>query len=256
MQRVYGINNKDWHYMNKKIKLFVRENFPFLIGAHHFWVYVMKRFVAPRRRKAYGYFGSTTYLWLPALVENPRTVFLYEDVHIRHGLTVINTCGKVVVKKYTGIAPDCTIVTGNHTPTVGVPQRIGGPCHVNDNEKGVTIDEGVWIGTRVTLLAGAHVGRGAVIGAQSLVNKEIPPYAVAVGSPAKVIASVFTIDQILEHERRLYKPEERFTREYLEELFAKHYEGKKSIGKSSMSEEDKQKVKAFSLRLYNHIVVD
>ena len=192
----------------------------------------------------------------PAAIANPANVFLYEDIHLREGLKVINYTGKVVIKKFTAIAPDCTIVTGNHTPTVGVPQRLGGPCHINDNEKGVTIEEGVWIGTRVTLLSGAHVGRGAVIGAQSLVNKEIPPYAVAVGSPAKVIASVFSIEQILEHERHLYKPEERLSREYLEELFAKYYDGKKSIGKSDMSEEDRKKVKEAASQLYNKIVVD
>lgn len=192
----------------------------------------------------------------PAAIANPANVFLYEDIHLREGLKVINYTGKVVIKKFTEIAPDCTIVTGNHTPTVGVPQRLGGPCHINDNEKGVTIEEGVWIGTRITLLSGAHVGRGAVIGAQSLVNKEIPPYAVAVGSPAKVIASVFSIEQILEHERHLYKPEERFSREYLEELFAKYYDGKKSIGKSDMSEEDRKKVKEAASQLYNKIVVD
>lgn len=192
----------------------------------------------------------------PAAIANPANVFLYEDIHLREGLKVINYTGKVVIKNFTEIAPDCTIVTGNHTPTVGVPQRLGGPCHINDNEKGVTIEEGAWIGTRVTLLSGAHVGRGAVIGAQSLVDKEIPPYAVAVGSPAKVIASVFSIEQILEHERHLYKPEERFSREYLEELFAKYYDGKKSIGKSDMSEEDRKKVKEAASQLYNKIVVD
>lgn len=237
------------------ISNFIKENLSFAIGIKHFCRFVNVNFIKPKNRKSFGYFGSTTLLKTPATITNPANVFLYEDIHVREGLTIINDSGKVVIKKYTGIAPDCTIVTGNHTPTVGVPHRLGGPYHINDNEKGVTIEEGVWIGTRVTFLSGAHVGRGAVIGAQSLVNKEIPPYAVAVGSPAKVIASVFTIEQILEHERRLYKPDERFPREYLEELFAKYYEGKKSIGKSEMSEEDQKKIKEASLSLFNKITV-
>lgn len=239
-----------------KISTFVKENFPFIVGVKHFCRFVNVRFVQPKNRKSYGYFGSTTLLKTPAVITKPSNVYLYEDVHIREGLNVINNSGKVIIKKFTEIAPDCTIVTGNHTPTVGVPQRLGGPYHINDNEKGVTIDEGVWIGTRVTLLSGAHVGRGAVIGAQSLVNKDIPPYAVAVGAPAKVIASVFSIDQILEHERHVYKAEERFSRKYLEELFAKYFDGKKSIGKGSMSDEDRQKLKVASSQLYNKINVD
>lgn len=238
------------------LSTFIKENFSFFIGLNHFVKFVNVCFVKPKKRKSFGYFGSTTLLKLPAMITNPANVLLYEDIHVRGGLKIINESGKVVIKKFTGIAPDCTIVTGNHTPTVGVPQRLGGPCHINDKEKGVIIEEGVWIGTRVTLLAGAHVGRGSVIGAQSLVNKEIPPYAVAVGSPAKVIASVFTIDQILEHERRLYKPEERFSREYLEELFAKYYVGKKSIGKSDMSEDDANKIREAASELYNQIIVE
>lgn len=238
-----------------EISTFIKEKFPFIVGVKHFLRFVNVRFIQPKNRKSFGYFGSTTLLKTPAMITQPGNVFLYEDIHIREGLTIINGCGKVVIKKFTGIAPDCTIVTGNHTPTVGVPHRLGGPCHINDNEKGVTIDEGVWIGTRVILLSGAHVGRGAVIGAQSLVNKEIPPYAVAVGSPAKVIASVFSIEQILEHERHLYNPEERFSREYLEDLFSKFYDGKKSIGKSDMSDEDRKKIIEASQSLFNKITV-
>lgn len=227
----------------------------FFVGIKHFCRFVNVRFIRPKNRKSFGYFGRTALLKTPAAIANPANVFLYEDIHLREGLKVINYTGKVVIKKFTEIAPDCTIVTGNHTPTVGVPQRLGGPCHINDNEKGVTIEEGVWIGTRVTFLSGAHVGRGAVIGAQSLVNKEIPPYAVAVGAPAKIIASVFSIEQIMEHERRLYNPEERFSREYLEDLFSKFYNGKKSIGKSDMSDEDRKKVIEASLSLFNKITV-
>ena len=52
---------------------------------------------------------------------------------------------------------------------------------------GITIEDDVWVGANVTFLDGAYVGRGAVIGAGSLVRGKIPPYSIAVGSPAKVI---------------------------------------------------------------------
>lgn len=235
------------------LKQAAKKHLSFFIGLRHFARFVSVRFIAPKRRGTFGRFGSTTLLKTPAVITCPQNVFLSDDVHIREGLQIINYTGKVVIKKFVGIAPDCTIVTGNHCPTVGVPHFLGGPCHINDNEKGVTIDEGVWIGTRVTLLAGAHVGRGAVIGACSLVNKDIPPYAVAVGSPAKVIASVFTLEQILEHERLLYPEEERFPREYLEELFATHYAGRKAIGKSTISDADLQKVRRGVLAMHHPI---
>ncbi len=51
----------------------------------------------------------------------------------------------------------------------------------------VEIGDGAWMGTRVTILDGVRIGRGAVIGACSMVNKDIPSFGVAVGTPAKVV---------------------------------------------------------------------
>lgn len=54
----------------------------------------------------------------------------------------------------------------------------------------ITIEDDAWLGARVIVLRGAHIGKGAVIGANSVVTGVIPPYTVAVGSPARVIRSV------------------------------------------------------------------
>ena len=51
----------------------------------------------------------------------------------------------------------------------------------------VIIEDNVWLGEKVSVMAGVHIGRGAIIGANSVVTKDIPAYAIAVGSPAKVI---------------------------------------------------------------------
>ena len=51
----------------------------------------------------------------------------------------------------------------------------------------VIIEDYVWIGTRSIILPGVTIGEGAVIGAGSVVTKNIPPYSIAVGNPAKVI---------------------------------------------------------------------
>lgn len=137
------------------------------------------------------------------------------------------------------------VITGNHVPTVGIPQFFLGTLHINDKEKDIVIGEGAWVGAHTTLLSGAMIGRGAVIGANSLVNKEIPPYAVAVGSPAKIIATTFTVDQVLEHERKVFPEEERLSEEYLRNLFDTQYMGLKAIGTNVISlsdSEDAQRV--------------
>ncbi|MDO9433233.1 MAG: CatB-related O-acetyltransferase [Phenylobacterium sp.] len=51
----------------------------------------------------------------------------------------------------------------------------------------VTIGHDVWIGAQVMIAGGVSVGHGAVIGARSVVTKDVPPYAIVVGSPARVV---------------------------------------------------------------------
>jgi acetyltransferase-like isoleucine patch superfamily enzyme len=60
------------------------------------------------------------------------------------------------------------------------------------------IGNDVWIGCNSTVLRGVKIGDGAVIGANSLVTKDVPPYAIAVGTPAKVIKYRFSLDLIEE----------------------------------------------------------
>lgn len=58
----------------------------------------------------------------------------------------------------------------------------------------VTIGHAVWIGDSVVILSGVSVGNGAVVGAGSIVTKSIPPYAIAVGNPARVLRKRFDDD--------------------------------------------------------------
>jgi acetyltransferase-like isoleucine patch superfamily enzyme len=53
--------------------------------------------------------------------------------------------------------------------------------------EGIVIGENVWIGARATLLSGARIGEGAIIGAVAVVDFEVPDYAVVAGNPARVV---------------------------------------------------------------------
>lgn len=180
--------------------------------------------------KGFGEIHKTTDIGLPFRVTRKRNVFLAEKTRIQAGMNIITYTGKIIVKKYTAISYNCTIVTGNHIPTVGISQYLIGKIHKNDKERDVVIEEDVWVGTNVTILSKAHLGRGCIIGANSLVNKEIPPYAIAVGNPIKIIGTKFTIEQILKHEEVLYPVEERLSIEFLNKLFNEKYQGLKAIG--------------------------
>ncbi|WP_288908173.1 CatB-related O-acetyltransferase [uncultured Selenomonas sp.] len=66
--------------------------------------------------------------------------------------------------------------------------------HVNHRQ--IIIGNDVWIGCDVTILGGVRIGNGAVIGARAVVAKDVPPYAVAVGNPARVIKYRFDEETI------------------------------------------------------------
>lgn len=55
--------------------------------------------------------------------------------------------------------------------------------------KPVVIEDGVWIGAHAVIMPGVTIGKGAVIGAASVVTKDVPAYAIAVGTPAKIVNS-------------------------------------------------------------------
>ncbi|WP_193194667.1 acyltransferase [Nostoc sp. MG11] len=60
--------------------------------------------------------------------------------------------------------------------------------------KGIVIEDDCWLGHGVTVLDGVTIGKGSVIGAGAVVNKDIPPFSVAVGLPARVIKSRISRD--------------------------------------------------------------
>lgn len=84
------------------------------------------------------------------------------------------------------------------------------------------VEEDVWIGCNVTLLSGVNIGRGSIVAAGAVVTKSFPPYSIIGGVPAKLIKFKWTIDQILEHEAKLYPEQERFTRKQLEDYFIQY----------------------------------
>ena len=61
---------------------------------------------------------------------------------------------------------------------------------------GIKVGHDVWIGKRAIILPNVSIGSGAIVGAGSVVTKDVPPYAVAAGNPARIIRYRFSTDQI------------------------------------------------------------
>ncbi len=127
---------------------------------------------------------------------------------------------KIIFKGNDAVAEHLTIHTGNHARKQGMFVT---DFTEENKPKGydhdVIIEKDVWIGANVTILAGVTIGRGATIAAGAVVNKDVPPYSVVGGVPAKVIKFYWTIDQIIEHEEKLYPDNERYRRNELQMIF-------------------------------------
>ena len=104
----------------------------------------------------------------------------------RAGLNIgcwINARGGVTIGNNVIIGPYCVIHSANHRM-----DNLETPIAIQGYEnKPVCIEDDVWIGARVVILPGVTIGEKAVVGAGSVVTKDIPSKAVAVGNPAQVI---------------------------------------------------------------------
>lgn len=97
--------------------------------------------------------------------------------------TVIYGHGGVKIGKDSLISMHCRILSSNHT----VPNRSIKIRSQPDILLPVTIGEDVWLGAGVTVLGGVTIGDGCVVGAGAVVTKDLAPYSIAVGVPAKVV---------------------------------------------------------------------
>lgn len=110
------------------------------------------------------------------------------QIHIDKGTFIgVGACiagpGNVKIGKRCLIAAHSGIFANNHTyadPLKYIADQ-GVTC------KGITIEDDCWLGHAVTVIDGVTIGKGSVIGAGAVVTKDIPPYSIAVGTPARVI---------------------------------------------------------------------
>ena len=115
----------------------------------------------------------------------------------------------IYLGKYNSIGRDCTFfLHANHrTDWITTTSQLWGPVSPEIDSmlfemghpicKGnIIIENDVWIGAKSTIMSGVKIGNGAVIGATATVTKDVPPYAIVVGNPGKIIKYRFTEEQI------------------------------------------------------------
>jgi UDP-2-acetamido-3-amino-2,3-dideoxy-glucuronate N-acetyltransferase len=136
--------------------------------------------------------GTRTEIINSANVHIGNGCLLQDAIYIRAG-----TDGRITIGDRVAINSFCRLF-GHGSIVIGEDTQIGPGSLITTTEhdyqgdlkehfRPVTIGKGVWIGANVTVLSGVEVGDCAVIGAGSVVTRNIPPRSVAVGVPARVI---------------------------------------------------------------------
>ena len=106
-----------------------------------------------------------------------------EDFYANHNCVILD-CAPVTFGKHVFIGPNCGFYTAGH-PMDAVARNAG-----LEYAKPITVGDDVWMGGNVCVLPGVHIGSNVVIGAGSVVTRDIPSNCVAVGNPCRVVKAI------------------------------------------------------------------
>ncbi|MDD3253975.1 MAG: sugar O-acetyltransferase [Lachnospiraceae bacterium] len=141
--------------------------------------------------------GENVWIEAPFHCDYGWNIEVGENFFANYNLTILDV-GKVTIGADVQIAPNVSIYTAGH------------PVHPESRRTGyeygipITIGDDVWIGGNTVILPGVTIGRGSVIGAGSVVTKDLPEYVIAAGNPCRVIRT------ITEADRKFYYKDQEF----------------------------------------------
>lgn len=147
-------------------------------------------------------FGRGTVFWAPNKMTIGNNVYIGKyctiqaDMEMGNNIIIANNVG--LIGRYDH---DYSMIGMNikDAPWIG-----------NDNydflgkNKKIIVEDDVWIGFGAVIFTGIHIHKGAIIAAGSIVTKDVPPYAIVAGNPARIKGYRFDENQIKEHETILY----------------------------------------------------
>jgi acetyltransferase-like isoleucine patch superfamily enzyme len=193
-----------------KVEVFLKKPFHDKLNALHGVLCQLKGVLYYRR--IFGSFGSGSRLYKPMFVSNPRFVHIGHDVSIRQGarievilsntrrtpvLLIRNNVNieqnvhlvchsKLTIGSDVSITGNCAIVDVTH-PYLNVHDSVKIGDRILDEDSFVEIGDGSFLGFGTLVMPNVRVGKYCVIGAHSVVTKDVPDYCVAAGNPAKIL---------------------------------------------------------------------
>jgi maltose O-acetyltransferase len=144
-------------------------------------IYIKNRLTLTLRNAKY---GKNLQLFTSFLTQDVTNVSIGDNVLIGKNCRFYGACG-ISIGNDVLIANDVSIISVDHKfSNKKIPINKQG---LEKKNKPITIEDDVLIGDKAIILKEVHIGKGAVIGAGSVVVKDIPAFSIAVGNPARVI---------------------------------------------------------------------
>ncbi|KAK5127894.1 hypothetical protein LTR85_005011 [Meristemomyces frigidus] len=130
-------------------------------------------------------FAEDAWVEPPVHIDYGTNLELGDNVFVNFNCTILDTC-KVTIGARTLFAPNVSLYSGTHPLDPEVRNGTKGP-ELGDE---IHIEEDCWLGGNVTVLPGVRIGKGSTVGAGSVVTKDVAPYTVVAGNPARKLRDV------------------------------------------------------------------
>lgn len=140
-------------------------------------------------RELFGHVGDHASVLAPLQVDYGYNVSLGDRSFINHGAYLMD-CAPITIGNDVFIGPNLGAYTAQH-PLVAEERNLG-----VERALPITIEDDCWLGGDVKIMPGVTIGRGCVIGAGSIVTRDVPAGHLAVGAPCRVVRAITDEDRI------------------------------------------------------------
>jgi acetyltransferase-like isoleucine patch superfamily enzyme len=191
-------------------KLFAKS----LLFIRRSWREILMRLLRP----AFGRYGRN-FIFGPHDHFNFENIEVGDDVSLGSGAVLMASESRILIGDKVMFGPNVTVVGGNHNTSQRGKFMYDVIQKRPEDDQDVVIEDDVWVGCGAIILKGVRIGRGSIVAAGALVNRDVEPYSIVGGVPARVIGVRFgDFETLRNHDTALYPPDKRLKDDALKEL--------------------------------------